>query len=260
MPGLDCRPWRFFGASDPFDLNPFIDAQCGGYDQARQELTAGYKRSHWMWFVSPQTAGQGLSKIAQRYAIGTLVEVQAYLHHLVLGSRLRTYTAAVNQVTGRTAYEIFRSPDDMKFRSSMTLFAASNPRVPEFGSVLQRYFGGERDRRTLQLLDQTWGGKGNKPFMVWGTPGHVQATWEHTPQNGGNATLSRESTPQKRAAAITVASTGTRVRGFGGRLATSYRPHRAMCGVKDSQDGRSDVSTPRRSLVGFSALNASRSR
>ena len=92
--------------SDPFDLNRFIDAQRGGYDQALQKLTARHKRDHWIWFVFPQTAGQGLSKIAQRYMIGTLVETQAYLQHPVLGSRMRTYTAAVNQVTGRMVYEI----------------------------------------------------------------------------------------------------------------------------------------------------------
>ncbi len=117
---------------DPFDLARFVDAQHGTYDQALQELTAGHKQSHWMWFIFPQLAGLGSSAMAERYAIGSLDEARAYLQHPLLGERLRICTAAVNAVRGRTAGQVFGSPDDMKFRSSMTLFALAGPAQPEF--------------------------------------------------------------------------------------------------------------------------------
>ena len=107
---------------DPFDLMRFVDAQHGIYEQALQELKAGHKRSHWMWFIFPQLAGLGSSAMAERYAIGSLDEARAYLQHPVLGQRLQACTAAVNAVTGRTAHQVFGTPDDMKFRTSMTLF------------------------------------------------------------------------------------------------------------------------------------------
>lgn len=106
----------------PFDLARFIEAQRGSYDQALAELTAGEKRSRWMWFIFPQLAGLGTSAMAQHYAISGLDEARAYLRHPVFGERLRTCTAAVNAITGRTAHQVFGSPGDMKFRSSMTLF------------------------------------------------------------------------------------------------------------------------------------------
>lgn len=137
---------------DPYDLNRFVAAQRGTYDQALGELTAGAKRSHWMWFVFPQIAGLGFSAMAQRYAIGTLDEARAYLRHPVLGERLRTCTAVVNGVTGRTANQVFGSPDDMKFRSSMTLFAQADPAAGAFTTALAIYFGGEEDPRTLEKL------------------------------------------------------------------------------------------------------------
>ena len=135
-----------------FDLARFVDAQGAAYPQALQELQAGHKRSHWMWFIFPQVAGLGLSTMAQRYAISGLNEAQAYLQHAVLGERLRVCTAAVNAVTGRTARQVFGSPDDMKFRSSMTLFGRAAPAEPAFRAALERYFDGQKDPRTLEKL------------------------------------------------------------------------------------------------------------
>lgn len=137
---------------DPFDLERFVAAQRSSYDQALRELQAGDKRSHWMWFIFPQLAGLGSSAMAQRYAISGLDEAQAYLQHSVLGERLRVCTAAVNAVTGRTAHQVFGSPDDIKFRSSMTLFGRADPADGGFNHALARYFGGEEDPRTLALL------------------------------------------------------------------------------------------------------------
>lgn len=137
---------------DPFRLQRFVDAQAGVYADALAELTAGRKRTHWMWFVFPQVAGLGLSPTAQLYAISGLDEARAYLAHPVLGPRLRECTAAVNAVQGRTAHEIFGSPDDLKFRSSMTLFGEAAPREAAFREALVRYYAGQPDPRTLEIL------------------------------------------------------------------------------------------------------------
>ncbi|ACL57625.1 DUF1810 domain-containing protein [Methylobacterium nodulans] len=137
---------------DPYDLARFVEAQRGTYDQALRELTAGRKQTHWMWFIFPQIAGLGFSAMAQRYAISGLPEAQAYLRHPVLGERLRTCTAAVNALTGRTAHEVFGSPDDTKFRSSMTLFARADTTEREFRAALDAYYGGQEDPRTLEKL------------------------------------------------------------------------------------------------------------
>jgi uncharacterized protein (DUF1810 family) len=109
--------------NDPHDLQRFIDAQSGLFDQALAELRAGRKRGHWMWFIFPQVAGLGRSETARRFAIASRREAQAYLDHAILGPRLLDCTRAVCRAEGRSAYEIFGSPDDLKFRSSMTLFA-----------------------------------------------------------------------------------------------------------------------------------------
>ncbi|MEE7440352.1 DUF1810 domain-containing protein [Methylobacterium oryzae] len=138
--------------SDTYDLGRFVAAQEGVYARALAELQAGDKRSHWMWFVFPQIAGLGASPMAQRYAIGSLAEAQAYAAHPVLGARLRACTAAVNAVAGRSAHAIFGSPDDLKFRSSMTLFARAVPGEPVFADALARYFDGVPDPRTLAKL------------------------------------------------------------------------------------------------------------
>jgi uncharacterized protein (DUF1810 family) len=133
------------------DLERFVRAQDGVYDTALAELRAGRKRSHWMWFVFPQIAGLGSSPAARQYAIRSLDEARAYLDHPVLGPRLREAAGAVLAVGGRTASDIFGYPDDLKLRSSMTLFAraAGDPGV--FQQVLERYYEGP-DPRTLALL------------------------------------------------------------------------------------------------------------
>ena len=109
-------------AADPFDLQRFVDAQRPVIDAVRRELADGRKRTHWMWFVFPQFAGLGASPTSRRYAIGSIDEARAYLAHPVLGSRLVECVELVNGVEGRTVLEIFGSPDDMKFRSCLTLF------------------------------------------------------------------------------------------------------------------------------------------
>ena len=138
--------------TDEFDLDRFIRAQEPVMTQVRQELAAGRKRSHWMWFVFPQLAGLGHSAMANRYAISSLAEARAYLEHPLLGSRLVELTELVNQVKGRSIREIFGSPDDLKFHSSMTLFAYARPDVSAFREALEMHFGGAMDNRTLEKL------------------------------------------------------------------------------------------------------------
>src|SRR5665213_1611360 len=127
-------------AADPFRLQRFVDAQAPVYATALAELRAGAKRTHWMWFVFPQIAGLGFSPTAQHYAVASLDEARAYLDHPVLGPRLRDATAAANAINGRSAQDIFGSPDDLKFRSSVTLFRAAAPDEPVFQAALDRYF------------------------------------------------------------------------------------------------------------------------
>jgi uncharacterized protein (DUF1810 family) len=138
---------------DPFDLQRFVDAQNPVYDAVRGELRAGRKEGHWMWFVFPQLRGLGSSHMANAYGISSRQEAEAYLNHPVLGPRLRECGKLVNLIEGRSISEIFGSPDDLKFRSSMSLFArvASDHQV--FEEALVKYFAGEPDPRTLRLLD-----------------------------------------------------------------------------------------------------------
>ena len=140
--------------TDPHDLARFVDAQNAGgtYEQALQELIAGRKRSHWMWFVFPQIAGLGQSPISRRYAIATLDEATAYLRHPVLGPRLLACVSALNKIKGRSAEQIFGSIDAQKLRSSMTLFLRAAPGETSFQQVLDRYFDGLPDRLTDSLL------------------------------------------------------------------------------------------------------------
>jgi len=139
--------------ADTFRLQRFVDAQQGIYQQARAELAAGEKHSHWMWFIFPQIAGLGFSTMAQRHAIGSLEEAKAYLAHPVLGPRLRECTALVNAISGKSLTAILGSPDDMKFHSSVTLFArAGGDAESVFTQALQKYFSGEWDPRTLANL------------------------------------------------------------------------------------------------------------
>lgn len=139
--------------SDPFNLDRFVEAQRGVYDDALGELRGGLKRTHWMWFVFPQISGLGSSSMARNFAIGSLAEAQTYLRHPVLGARLLECTQAVNGLAGRSAHQIFGSPDDMKFRSSMTLFERVPGANAAFSTALDKYYGGQRDAATLQLLE-----------------------------------------------------------------------------------------------------------
>ena len=137
--------------SDPFDLERFVDAQAPVFAQVISELRAGAKRSHWMWFVFPQIEGLGRSAMAQRYAIASRAEAEAYLRHPTLGPRLRECTRLVCLTEGRSAHQIFGAPDDLKFHSSMTLFAEIAPN-DIFGEALTKYFGGQTDPATIERL------------------------------------------------------------------------------------------------------------
>jgi uncharacterized protein (DUF1810 family) len=134
------------------NLDRFVEAQAPVYTRALAELTAGQKQSHWMWFVFPQLSGLGKSPMAQHYAIHSLDEARNYFAHPLLGARLKECTGAVLGVTDKTAHEIFGTPDDLKFHSSMTLFAHAAPDEPLFRAALEKYFGGEEDALTLQKL------------------------------------------------------------------------------------------------------------
>lgn len=134
------------------DFDRFIEAQDRVLDAVRAELAAGRKRSHWMWFVFPQLDGLARSETARFYALHSLEEARAYLAHPVLGARLRDCTALVNAVEGRSIHEILGSPDDLKFRSCMTLFAAADPAEPVFRQALDRFHDGTPDPETLRLL------------------------------------------------------------------------------------------------------------
>ncbi len=135
-----------------FDLTRFVDAQTRVYDTVLDELRAGRKRSHWMWFVFPQLRGLGSSPTAVHYGIASLEEARAYLDHAVLGPRLRECVALVNEIQGRTAEQIFGSPDDLKLRSSATLFAHATDDNADFLALLDKYYGGEQDPLTVARL------------------------------------------------------------------------------------------------------------
>jgi uncharacterized protein (DUF1810 family) len=138
--------------SDRFGLERFVEAQEKIYEQACAELRMGRKRSHWMWFVFPQIRGLGSSPTAVRYAISGLEEARAYLEHPVLGVRLRECVGIVCGVEGRTVEEIFGYPDDLKFHSSITLFVKAAGEGGVFREALEKYFGGEMDRGTLERI------------------------------------------------------------------------------------------------------------
>jgi uncharacterized protein (DUF1810 family) len=139
-------------ADDAFDLQRFVDAQAPVIEQVHAELAAGRKTSHWMWFVFPQLRGLGHSATAVHYGVASLGEAQAYLRHPVLGARLRECAALVLATRGRSAHEIFGSPDDRKLQSSMTLFAHAAPDEALFRDVLARYYGGREDATTVASL------------------------------------------------------------------------------------------------------------
>lgn len=139
----------------PYDLERFVAAQSGTFEQALAEIEAGRKQGHWIWFVFPQMRGLGASAMANHYGIGSRAEAQAFLAHPLLGRRLERITGAVLALPGgRSLHAVFGSPDDMKFRSSMTLFAQAAPADASgpFRSALERFCGGREDERTLALL------------------------------------------------------------------------------------------------------------
>ena len=138
---------------DPFDLERFVEAEEPVYAQVCAELREGRKRSHWMWFIFPQIRGLGHSPTAQHFAIRSRAEAEAYLRHPVLGTRLRECTALANAVEGRGVSDIFSYPDDLKFRSSMTLFAEVAPEIPVFRQALDKYFEGAPDERTAGMME-----------------------------------------------------------------------------------------------------------
>jgi uncharacterized protein (DUF1810 family) len=139
--------------ADPFDLRRFVDAQARVYDDVLAELRNGAKRSHWIWFVFPQLQGLGRSATAQRYGISSLDEARAYLAHPLLGPRLRECTGLVAAIDGRSVDEIFGWPDNLKVRSSMTLFAHATDDNSGFRAVLDKFYDGEEDPATVELLN-----------------------------------------------------------------------------------------------------------
>jgi uncharacterized protein (DUF1810 family) len=138
--------------SDPFNLARFVEAQKDDYAQALAEIESGRKRSHWMWYIFPQLAGLGFSSTAQFYGISNLDEARAYLAHPILGPRLLACAEAAVRVEGKSANAIFGSPDDLKLRSSATLFALVSEPSSVFEQLLAKYYASERDPRTLTLL------------------------------------------------------------------------------------------------------------
>jgi uncharacterized protein (DUF1810 family) len=145
--------------SDPYDLNRFVRAQEADYEQALAEIKRGRKITHWMWHIFPQFDGLGFSAFAKEYAIKSTAEAEAYLRHPVLGPHLTECVEATLSVKGRSAHDIFGSPDDLKFRSCATLFACVSPAGSVFDRLLDRYFQGERDPKTLHLLGITTEGR-----------------------------------------------------------------------------------------------------
>ena len=137
---------------DGFRLQRFVDAQRSVYSAVLSELRAGRKRSHWMWFIFPQLSGLGHSVTSQTFAVSSLAEAAAYVAHPTLGPRLRECATLVAGIEGRSIEQIFDHPDDLKFRSSMTLFARAAPQEPVFASCLEKYFGGRPDPHTLARL------------------------------------------------------------------------------------------------------------
>ena len=139
-------------AGDRHDLNRFVQAQEHDYERALSEVKNGRKRSHWMWYIFPQFDGLGFSAMSKRYAIKSIAEAKAYLSHPILGPRLIECAEAALRVEGRTAHEIFGSPDDMKLKSCATLFAYVSPEGSVFEQLIDKFFNSDRDQKTLDLL------------------------------------------------------------------------------------------------------------
>jgi len=135
------------------DLKRFLDAQENDFERALAEIKRGRKQSHWMWYIFPQIAGLGSSETSRFYAVKDRAEAELYLAHPVLGKRLVEISNALLEIEGKTPNQIFGSPDDVKLKSSMTLFGALDDTNPVFQSILDKYFDGSKDRRTLELID-----------------------------------------------------------------------------------------------------------
>jgi uncharacterized protein (DUF1810 family) len=148
-------------ADDPHDLSRFVIAQADDYERALAEIKSGRKRSHWIWYIFPQIDGLGFSSMSRRYSIKSLDEARAFLDHPVLGRRLVECAEAALGVEGRSAYEIFGSPDDMKLKSCATLFAKVTPPDSVFDRLLGKFYEGERDGKTLRLLEAMPGSEGS---------------------------------------------------------------------------------------------------
>ena len=143
--------------NDPYDLNRFVRAQQDDYERALSEITSGQKRTHWMWYIFPQLDGLAFSSTAKRYAIKSVEEARSYLEHPILGPRLLNCAEAVVGVEGRSAAEIFGSPDDLKLKSCATLFSSVGPPGSVFDRLLEKYYRGQRDGKTLELLSRDRG-------------------------------------------------------------------------------------------------------
>ena len=138
-----------------YDLSRFLEAQKNSYDTALREIKAGRKRSHWMWYIFPQIRGLGYSAMAQHYAIRDLGEAREYLRHPVLGPRLIEISEALLALDESDPRRVMGSPDDLKLRSCMTLFQCAAPDQPVFGKVLDKFYGGRPDGRTLEILSRS---------------------------------------------------------------------------------------------------------
>jgi uncharacterized protein (DUF1810 family) len=139
---------------DAFDLSRFVEAQVGDYARALAEIRSGRKRSHWMWYVFPQFDGLGSSPMSQRYAIKSIAEAESYLRHPILGPRLIECAEAAAAIEGKSAPDVFGSPDDMKLRSCATLFSRASPAGSVFDRLLDKYFQGKPDEQTLCLIEE----------------------------------------------------------------------------------------------------------
>jgi len=140
---------------DPYDLNRFVQAQEDDYERALAEIRSGRKRSHWMWYIFPQFEGLGSSAMARRYGIKSRAEAEAYLRHPILGPRLVACADAALRIQGRSAFEVFGSPDDLKLQSCATLFAAVSPEGSVFHRLIDAYFQGAPDSETLQRRERS---------------------------------------------------------------------------------------------------------
>ena len=143
-----------FGAEKKYDLSRFLEAHEKDYQRALREVKAGYKRTHWMWYIFPQIAGLGFSRTSQFYSISDLGEARAYLQNEVLGTHTKELCESLLALETNDAVEVFDWPDDMKLKSCMTLFELADPEQELFGAVLDKFFDGERDENTIKLLNK----------------------------------------------------------------------------------------------------------